>query len=183
MRAFCEIPGKPWRPTQVFPAALSRPPSKTTFDLSIWPFSSPSRHTPPVVTTYPPRSVLRWGRSSSQPVDQAQYFLEQFLRHRDLGHLEDGVAGVAHDLGPDLHQLLPQAVQRPLRDRLGQVCLFKALKIRESIEFSVPQSYRHRHALVRCRVPSLVSGSQSRFAGTRTRHPATSVDRPAPAMP
>ena len=70
-----------------------------------------------MVTTHPPRSVLRWSRSSSQPVDQPQYFLEQFSRHRDLGHLEDGIAGVAHDLGPDLHQLHPQAGQRPLRDR------------------------------------------------------------------
>jgi len=42
------------------------------------------------------------------------------LRHRDLGHLEDGVAGVAHDLGPDLDQLLAQTGQRPLRDRLGK---------------------------------------------------------------
>ena len=70
-----------------------------------------------MVTTHPPRSVLRWSRSSSQPVDQPQDLLEQFLRHGDLGHLEYGVAGVAHDLGPDLHQLLPQAGQRPLRDR------------------------------------------------------------------
>jgi len=52
-----------------------------------------------VVTTDPPRSVLRRSWSSSQPVDQPQYFLEQFSRHRDLGHLEDGIAGVAHDLG------------------------------------------------------------------------------------
>ncbi len=70
--------------------------------------------------THLPRSVLHWGRSSSQPVEQPQYFLEQFSRHRDLGHLEDGVAGVAHDLGTYLHKLLPQAGQRPMRDRLGQ---------------------------------------------------------------
>jgi hypothetical protein len=55
-----------------------------------------------------------------QPVDQPQYFLEQVSRHRDLGHLEDGGAGVAHDLGTDLDQLLSQAGQRPLRDRLWQ---------------------------------------------------------------
>jgi hypothetical protein len=66
--------------------------------------------------THPPRSVLRWSRSWPQSVDQLQDFLEQFLRHRDLGHLEDGVAGVAHDLGTDLDQLLPEAGQRPLRD-------------------------------------------------------------------
>ena len=69
--------------------------------------------------THPPRSILRWGRPSSQPVDQPQDLLEQFSLHRDLGHLEDGVAGVAHDLGPDLDQLLAQSGQRPLRDRLG----------------------------------------------------------------
>ena len=63
------------------------------------------------MTTHSPRSVLRWGRSSSQPVDQPQYFLEQFSGHRDLGHLEDGIAGVAHDIGPDLHKLLPHPVQ------------------------------------------------------------------------
>jgi hypothetical protein len=95
-------------------------PSKVAFDPSIWPFSSPSRQTPPVVTTHSPRSVLSWGLSSSQPVDQAQDLLEQFSRRRDLGHLEDGVAGVAHDLGTDLHQRLPQAGQRPLRDCLRQ---------------------------------------------------------------
>ena len=66
--------------------------------------------------THLPRSVLRWGWSSSQPVDQPQDLLEQFSLHRDLGHLEDGVTGVAHDLGADLDQLLSQAGQRPLRD-------------------------------------------------------------------
>ena len=66
------------------------------------------RRTPPVVTTLPPRSVLRWGRSCPQPVDQPQDLLEQFLRHRDLGHLEDGVASMVHDLGTDLEQLLPE---------------------------------------------------------------------------
>jgi hypothetical protein len=60
------------------------------------------------------------GRSSSQPVDQPQHFLEQFSRHRDPGHLEDGIAGVAHDRGTDFDQLLSQAGQRPLRDRLWQ---------------------------------------------------------------
>jgi len=50
--------------------------------------------------------------SCSQPVDQPQDFLEQFSRYSDLGQLEDGVAGVEHDLGADLDQLLPQAGQR-----------------------------------------------------------------------
>jgi len=77
------------------------------------------RRTSPVVATHSPHSVLRWGWSSSQSVDQPQDLLEQFSRHRDLGHLEDGVPGMAHDLGADLDQLLPQAGQRPLRDGLG----------------------------------------------------------------
>ena len=61
--------------------------------------------------TDPPRSVLRRSPSSSQPVDQSQYFLEQFSRHCDLGHLEDGVAGVAHDLGTDFHELSRRLVR------------------------------------------------------------------------
>ena len=69
---------------------------------------------------HPSVPALRWGRSWSQSCDQPQDLLEQLLRHRDLSHLEDGVAGVAHDLGPDLDQLLAQTGQRPLRDRLGQ---------------------------------------------------------------
>jgi hypothetical protein len=43
--------------------------------------------------------------------------LEQFLRHRDLGQLEDGVAAIAHDPGAGLHEFFPQAGQRPLFDR------------------------------------------------------------------
>ena len=109
MLAFCRIPGKPWAADTSLPAAPAT--SRTTFDPSIWLFSSPFRHTPPVMMTHPLRSVLRWGRSRSQLIDQPQDLLEQFLRHRDLGHLEDGVAGMAHDLGTDLDQLLPQAGQ------------------------------------------------------------------------
>ena len=73
-----------------------------------------------MVTTHSPRSVLCRSWSSSQSVDQPQDLCEQFSRHRDLGHLEHGVASVAHDLGTDLDQLLSQAGQRSLRDRLGQ---------------------------------------------------------------
>jgi endonuclease YncB( thermonuclease family) len=39
--------------------------------------------------------------------------LEQFLRHRDLGHLEDGVAGMVHDLGTDLHEQLILSIALP----------------------------------------------------------------------
>src|SRR5882757_5909140 len=120
MLSFCRVPVKPWLADTVSPAAPAVPDTQNNFDPSIWPFPSPFRRTPPVVMTHPPRSALLWSRSWSQSVDEPQYFLEQFFRHRDLGHLEDGVAGVAHDLGPDLHQLLPQAGQRPLRNRLGQ---------------------------------------------------------------
>ncbi len=76
--------------------------------------------TPSVVMTHPPLQLLRWGWSWSQSIDQPQDLLEQFLRHRDLGPLEDDVAAMAHDLGADLHELVPQASQRPLLDRLRQ---------------------------------------------------------------
>ena len=45
----------------------------------------------PFVMTHPNIQYLRWGWFWSQIVDQPQYFLEQFPRHRDLGHLEDDV--------------------------------------------------------------------------------------------
>jgi hypothetical protein len=35
-----------------------------------------------------PFQLLRWGWPRSQSIDPPQYFLEQFPRHRDLGHLE-----------------------------------------------------------------------------------------------
>ena len=95
-------------------------PSRTTSDPAIWLFFLASRHTPPVVMTHPPLQLLRWGWPWSQPIDQPQDFLEQFLRHRDLGRLEDDVAAMAHDLGADLHEFFPQAGQRPLFYRLRQ---------------------------------------------------------------
>jgi len=70
--------------------------------------------------THPTVPVLRRGRSWPQSGNQPQDFLEQFLRHRDLGHLERDVAGMRDDLGPDLDELLLQARQRPLLDRLWQ---------------------------------------------------------------
>ena len=73
-----------------------------------------------MVMTHPTVPALRWGRSWLQSVDQPQDFLEQVLWHRDLGHLEDGVASVVRDLCTNLHKLLSQAGQRPLCDRLGQ---------------------------------------------------------------
>ena len=45
--------------------------------------------------THPSLQLLRWGWPWSQSIDQPQNFLEQFLRHRDLGHLEDDVASMA----------------------------------------------------------------------------------------
>ena len=64
--------------------------------------------------THPTVPILCWGRSWSQSVDQPQDFLEQFPRHRDLGHLEDDVAAMAHDLGADLHEFSPQIGRRLL---------------------------------------------------------------------
>ena len=65
-------------------------------------------------------SRRRWWRLWPEFRNQAQYLLEQFIRHRDFGHLEDDVAPMAHDLGTDLLEFLPQAGQRPLLDRLRQ---------------------------------------------------------------
>ena len=45
---------------------------------------------------------------------------EQGARHRHIGHLEDDVTSMAHDPGADLHELLAQSRERPLRDRVGQ---------------------------------------------------------------
>ena len=39
-------------------------------------------------------------------------------RNGDLGRLERDIVPVADDLGADLDQLLPQAFQRPILDRL-----------------------------------------------------------------
>src|ERR1019366_3307241 len=46
--------------------------------------------------------------------------MEQFPRHRDLGHLEYDVASMAHDLGSNFDEFFPQAGQRPLLDPLRQ---------------------------------------------------------------
>src|SRR5215475_844813 len=43
---------------------------------------------------------------------------EQAPWNRDLGHLEGNIATVADELGADLDQLLLQARQRPVPDRL-----------------------------------------------------------------
>jgi hypothetical protein len=63
-------------------------------NLAIWPFLPASRHTPSVVMAHPPLQLLRWGWSWSQSIDQPQDLLEQFLRYRDLGHLEDEQTGI-----------------------------------------------------------------------------------------
>jgi hypothetical protein len=45
----------------------------------------------------------------------------EYLRgNGDLGHLEGDLAAVAHDFRADLDQLLLQARQRPILDRLGR---------------------------------------------------------------
>ena len=52
--------------------------------------------------------------------DQPQDLGEQHSRHGDLGHLEGDIAAVADDPRADLDQLLSQAGQRPVLDRLGR---------------------------------------------------------------
>ena len=58
-------------------------------------------------------------------------------------------------------------------------------KHRASIAFLVPRPHRlgHEHPSVRCRFAAFVPGTQPRFAGTRTRCPATPGYRPASATP
>ncbi len=51
---------------------------------------------------------LRRSGSWSQIIDQAQDFLEQASRHRDLGQLKRDVPPVAHDLRADLHQIFSE---------------------------------------------------------------------------
>ena len=61
-------------------------------------------------------------RSGSWPhfSDQPQDLGEQSPRHRNLSHLESNVPSVRDDPGADLDQLLLQAGQRPVLDRLRQ---------------------------------------------------------------
>jgi len=63
---------------------------------------------------------LRRNGSSSQIINQAQDFPEQFPRHGDLGKLECDVPAMADNLGADLDKLLPQRGQRPVLDLLRQ---------------------------------------------------------------
>ena len=61
-------------------------------------------------------------RSGSWPhfSDQPQDLGEQSPRHRNLSHLESNVPSVRDDPGADLDQLILQAGQRPVLDRLRQ---------------------------------------------------------------
>ena len=73
-----------------------------------------------VIQTHPSRRFylavdflgLRRNGSSSQLINQAQDFPEQFPRHRHLGQLERDVLPVADHLGVDLHELLAQRRER-----------------------------------------------------------------------
>jgi hypothetical protein len=53
---------------------------------------------------------------------RARSTTEQLARYCHFGHLENRVAAMAHDLRPDLHQLLAQGRERPPLDlaRQGQ---------------------------------------------------------------
>ena len=65
-------------------------------------------------------SCWRGGRLRPQFPDQPQNLLEHLPWNGDLGHLEDEIATVADDLRASLDQLLLQARQRPILDRLGR---------------------------------------------------------------
>ncbi len=62
----------------------------------------------------------RWIRPRPQFGDQLQDLNQQHSGHRDLGHLERDLARMRGDPGTYLHELLPEAGQRPVRDCLGQ---------------------------------------------------------------
>ena len=74
---------------------------------------------------------LRRNGSSLRIIDQARDFPEQVPRHSNLGRLECDIATMTNDLGPDLHQLLPQCGQRPMLDLLwqGQRAVLQAVTI------------------------------------------------------
>ena len=59
-------------------------------------------------------------RGRPQPIDETEDFSEQLPRNRNLGQLERDVPAVAHDLGTDLHQFLPQRDQRPVLNLIWQ---------------------------------------------------------------
>ncbi len=59
-------------------------------------------------------------RGWPQPVDQMKYLGEHRSWDGNLRHLESDVAAMAHDLGTDLDQFLPQRGERPMLHRLGQ---------------------------------------------------------------
>jgi hypothetical protein len=89
-------PGKPWVPTQFFRRSRRTQHLKRRL---IHPFGPFPRHSD--------TPFLRCGDAASDrpsPTQEPQNFLEQFLRRRDLGHLEDGIAGAANDLGANLHE-------------------------------------------------------------------------------
>jgi len=60
----------------------------------------------------------RANRRRAQRRDQPQDIREQAARDGNLSHLEGNVAAVADDLCANLDQLLPQAGERPILDRL-----------------------------------------------------------------
>src|SRR5215469_18957224 len=74
-------------------------------------------------------NVSRWRRWRLRPQfrDEPQNLLEHLPCDGDLGHLEDNIASVAHHLRADLDQLLLQARQRPVLDRLR--CCKRAEKV------------------------------------------------------
>src|SRR5262249_52354202 len=63
-------------------------------------------------------SHWRWWWLRPQFRDEPQNLLEHLPCDGDLGHLEDNIAAVAHDLRADLDQLVLQTRQRSILDRL-----------------------------------------------------------------
>src|ERR1700731_2459766 len=105
-----------WRKTDRASGIGPIPRSKMAIFLSYGPTSPVSLSEPMTIE----RLILR-GRSGgrrSQFRDHSQDVGEEVFRNVDLGHLECNVATRADDLRADLDQLLLQAGQRPILDRL-----------------------------------------------------------------
>jgi hypothetical protein len=63
-------------------------------------------------------SRCRCDRQRPQFRNEPQDVVEENFRNGDLGHLESDITPVAHDFRADLDELLLEARQRPILDRL-----------------------------------------------------------------
>jgi len=91
----------------------------------------------------------------AQAVDGLKNGAEQLSRHCHLRHLKDYPPAIAHHLGPDLDQLLPQRRQRPVPHRPGQDCLPQKVAQVVGQHWASFLAWRRRLACVSSRVRRL----------------------------